>query len=336
MTKLQHLKTRGKVRFITLGKTDIEVSVICLGAFAIGGFARGGNDERDSLEAINTAIDSGINFIDTAPIYGKGLSEEIIGKAIKGRRDKVVIASKVGLVWHVQKGDYFFDYPNGGKIYKYLAPESIQYEIEQSLSRLGTDYIDLYQTHWQDSTTPIEDTLSTLMDLKKQGKIRAIGASNATIKQLKEYNNAGELDADQEQYNLIDTEQEKKQLPWCKENKVTMLAYRPLAAGLLTGKLGPEREFKGDDRRKGDPRFSVKNRTKINSVIEKYFNPIAQKYNLTVAQLSVAALVSQDGVVSLSGARNQNQVEENIKAGGVLVEKEDVEKLKSAIKSLNL
>jgi len=324
------------MRFITLGKTDIKVSVICFGAFAIGGFKWGGNDERDSLEAVNTALESGINFIDTAPIYGKGLSEEIVGKAIKGRRDKVVIASKVGVVWHVQKGDYFFDYPTGGKIYKYLAPESIRYEIEQSLSRLGTDYIDLYQTHWQDSTTPIEDTLSTLIDLKKQGKIRAIGASNATIRQLKEYNKAGELDADQEQYNLIDTEQEKEQLPWCKENKVTMLAYRPLATGLLTGKLGPKREFKGDDGRKGDPRFSVKNRTKMNLIIEKYFNPIAQKYNLTVAQLSVAALISQDGVVSLSGARNKHQVEENIKAGGVLIEEDDVEKLKSVIKSLNL
>jgi len=324
------------MRFVTLGNTDMNVSVICFGAFAIGGFAWGGNDEKESLKAVNTAIDSGINFIDTAPIYGKGLSEKIVAKAIRGKRDKVVIATKVGMVWNIEKGDYFFDYPTGGKIYKYLRPESIRYEIEQSLFRLDTDYIDLYQTHWQDSTTPIEDTMSTLMDLKKEGKIRAIGVSNATLEQLKEYDKVGELDADQEQYSLIDTKLEKEQLPWCKENKVTMLAYRPLGQGLLTGKLGPEREFEGDDIRIGAPRFSVENRKKMNSVIEKYFNPIAEKYNLTVAQLSVAALVSQDGVVSLSGARNQQQVEENIEAGKALIEEKDVEKLKIAVASLNL
>jgi len=324
------------MRYITLGKTDIKVSVIGFGAWAIGGWMWGGTDEGQSLRAIDAAIDSGINLIDTAPAYGMGLSEEIVGRAIKGKRDKVVIATKCGLVWHLQKGEHFFDYQSGEKVYKYLGPQSIRYEIEQSLSRLGIDYIDLYQTHWQDTTTPVEDTMETLMDLKREGKIRAIGASNATLDQLKQYDKAGQLDVDQEKYSLIDTEVEKEQLPWCKENKVTMLAYSPLAQGLLTGKLGPEREFKGDDLRKSNPRFSVENRKKVKSLLERDFKPIAEKYDLSIAQLSVATLVSQDGVIALCGARNQEQAEENAKAGQFLIEQEDVERIRSLAAALDL
>jgi len=274
--------------------------------------------------------------MDTAPAYGMGLSEEIVGRAIKGKRDKVVIATKCGLVWHLQKGEHFFDYQSGEKVYKYLGPQSIRYEMEQSLSRLGIDYIDLYQTHWQDTTTPVEDTMETLMDLKREGKIRAIGASNATLDQLKQYDKAGQLDVDQEKYSLIDTEVEKEQLPWCKENKVTMLAYSPLAQGLLTGKLGPEREFKGDDLRKSNPRFSVENRKKVKSLLERDFKPIAEKSDLSIAQLSVAPLVSQDGVIALCGARNQEQAEENAKAGQFLIEQEDVERIRSLVAALDL
>ncbi len=324
------------MRYITLGKTNIKVSVIGFGTFAIGGFTWGGTDEKESLRAVNEAIDSGINFIDTAPIYGKGLSEEIVGKAIKGKRDKVVIATKTGLVWHVQKGDFFFEYPDGDKIYKYLGPESIKYEVEKSLARLGTDYIDLYQTHWQEQTTPIEDTMGALLELKEEGKIRAIGVSNANIEQLKKYNEVGQIDTDQEEYNLIDTQIEKDNLPWCKENKVTMLAYRPLAQGLLTGKLGPERKFNEGDDRKTNPRFIVDNRKKVNAVLDKYFKPIAVKYNLSIAQLSTAVLVSQEGVISLSGARNPEQVRENSLAGEYKIEEEDIAEIKRAISEISL
>ncbi len=324
------------MRYINLGKTDMKISVIGLGAFAIGGYRWGGCDEKESLRTVEAAIDSGINFIDTAPMYGKGLSEEIISKALKGRRDKVIIATKVGLVWHIQKGEYFFDCGQGQKVYKYLGPDSIKYEIEKSLSRLGTDYIDLYQTHWQESTTPIEDTMEALMDLKKEGKIRAIGASNVTIEQLEKYNKDGQLESDQEQFSLIDTGMAIEQLPWCRKNKVTMLAYRPLGQGLLTGKLSPERVFHGDDERINDPRFTVENRKKMNSILKKYFKSIAQKYNLTIAQLSVATLVSQDGVVALCGARNPKQVEENFRAGEFFIEREDVRKLIKAIAIMNM
>jgi aryl-alcohol dehydrogenase-like predicted oxidoreductase len=324
------------MRYIKLGKTDIDVSVIGLGTWAIGGWMWGGTSESDSIKAINAAIDMEINLIDTAPAYGKGLSEEIIGKAIKGKRDKVVIATKCGLVWKFDKGEMFFVYESGAKVYRFLGPKSIKYEIEQSLLRLGIDYIDLYQTHWQDRTTPIEVTMETLMDLKEEGKIRSIGASNASLNQLKQYDQAGQLDADQEKYSLIDDEVEKEILPWCKSNNVTMLAYSPLAKGLLTGKITPDREFKGDDLRKDDYRFSAGNRRKVNSVLEDEFKSIAGKYGLSIAQLSVAALISQDGVVALCGARNEKQAEENAKAGDHLIEQSDVKKVKNVIKGLYL
>lgn len=324
------------MRYTRLGKTDIEVSVIGLGTWAIGGWMWGGTDESESIKAINSALDMGINLIDTAPAYGKGLSEKIIGRAIKGKRDKVVIATKCGIVWHVDKGEFFFNYESGEKVYKFLGPKSIRYEIERSLSRLGTGYIDLYQTHWQDKSTPVEDTMETLMDLKKEGKIRAIGASNATLEELKRYSRAGQLDTDQEKYNLIDKEVEQEIFPWCRKNRITMLAYSSLARGLLTGRITQDREFRGDDQRKNDPGFSMENRIKINSVLEAVFKPIAGKYSLSVAQLSIAALISQSGVVSLCGIRNRRQAEENAKAGDYIIEEDDITKIRNAIKTLDL
>lgn len=130
---------------------------------------------------VQVAIDSGINLIDTAPAYGQGVSERIVSRGIKGKRDRVVIATKCGHVWHIKKGEHHFDYPSSQQVHKYLAPESIRYEVEESLKRLDIDYIDVYQTHWQDISTPIEDTMGALMDLKKEGKIRAIDASNASL-----------------------------------------------------------------------------------------------------------------------------------------------------------
>jgi methylglyoxal reductase len=326
---------KGNMRFITLGKTDIKVSVIGLGTWAIGGWMWGGTDEKRSVRAIESAIDSDINLIDTAPAYGQGLSEIIVGRAIKGKRDKVVIATKCGLVWHIKKGEYFFDYPSGQQAYKYLGPESIRYEVEESLRRLDIDYIDVYQTHWQDITTPVEDTMGVLMDLKKEGKIRAIGASNASLEQLKQYERFGQLDADQEKYSLIDTEVEGEILPWCRENKVTMLAYSSMAQGLLTEKLGPGREFKGDDLRKDNPRFSVANRKLVQFILEKDFKPVAEKYGVYVSQLSVSALVSRGGVVALCGARDEEQAKENAKAGDFVMDEEDVEKIRKSLSSVN-
>ena len=311
------------MRYVKLGSTSIEASVLGFGAWAIGGMWWGGTDEKESIDAIRASLDSGINFIDTAPTYGKGLSEELIRKAIKGKRNKVVIATKCGMRWDLQKGMYFFDYPTGEPVHRYLGKESIQYEIEKSLKRLDTDYIDLYQTHWQDPTTPIEETMGKLMELKEQGKIRAIGVSNVTIDQLKEYSKFGRLDTVQEKYSLLDLGVEKELLPWCKENKATMLAYSSQSKGLLTGKLSPERSFKGDDIRIGDLRFEPDNIKRTNKLLENFMKPVAEKHKATIGQVTVAWLVQNPSVIALVGARNEEQALENARAGDIILDDTD-------------
>ncbi len=255
------------MRYRVLGQSGIEASVVAFGAWAVGGWFWGGCDDAESIAAIRRGLDVGMNFVDTAPIYGQGRSEEVVGKAIKGRRHEVVLATKCGLVWwDDQKGNYF-DTVEGKPVHRYLGAESIRHELEQSLRRLQTDYIDLYQTHWQDDTTPIAETMGTLLELKAEGKIRAIGVSNASPAQMDEYRAAGPLDADQERYSMLARQMDGGQLAYCDRENISVLAYSPLAQGLLTGKMTPDRELGSGDYRAEDPRFnkmfSVENRTRI-------------------------------------------------------------------------
>lgn len=299
-----------------IGASGIDASVVGLGTWAIGGWMWGGTNEADSIDAIRTSIDEGISLIDTAPAYGQGLSEEIVGKAIKGRRDRVVLATKCGLVWHTQKGNHFFDY-DSGPVHRYLGRDSIIYEVEQSLTRLGTDYIDLYITHWQDSTTPIAETMAALESLKQQGKIRAIGASNASIDDLNGYLAAGQLDAVQEEYSMVKRGLEQTLLPTCIARNVSVLSYSSLALGLLSGKIGPDRVFTGDDLRKDNPRFSTGNRQKVAKLMEA-IAPIAASHGATLAQIVIAWTLQQPGITfALCGARNADQARENAKAGRI-------------------
>ena len=228
-----------------LGSSGIDVSAVGFGAWAIGGWMWGGADESQAIAAIRAALDHGVNLIDTAPDYGFGRSEEIVAQAIRGRRDKVVLATKCGLIWDREEGEFHFHAsqdgitfrPSDKKVYKYLRPDSIRAELEQSLTRLGTTYVDLYQTHWQDPTTPIADTMAAPVKLKEQGKIRAIGVSNANVEHMKAY---GPIDADQEKYSMLDRDMERNgSLPHCRQHNIAVLAYSPLANGLLTGKIGP-------------------------------------------------------------------------------------------------
>jgi methylglyoxal reductase len=309
-----------------LGASGIETSVVGLGAWAIGGWMWGGTDEQKSLEAIQASLDAGINFIDTAPAYGMGLSETIVGKAIAGRRDKVVIATKCGIVWHAEKGTAFLT-QKGKTIRRYLGPGSIRYEIEQSLKRLNTDYIDLYQTHWQDETTPIEETMATLLDLKREGKIRAIGVSNATVEQIEAYRRLGPVDSGQERYSMLDRQLEEEYLPYARKNNIAVLAYSPLANGLLTGKIGPERQFPPDDLRHNNPRFSVESRREVLAMLEK-MRPIAENHGLTLAQLVIAWTVEQPGLThALVGARDAKQAQENAAAGNAVLSAEELQAL---------
>jgi len=317
-----------------LGQSRIEASVVGLGTWAIGGWMWGGTDERDAIDAIQASIDSGITLIDTAPAYGLGRSEQILGKAIAQRRDQVVLATKCGLVWDTDKGTPFV-MQNGRQIHRYLGPESIKRECEQSLQRLGTDHIDVYQTHWQDSTTPIEDTMSALLDLKREGKIRAIGVSNATIEQIAEYEAIGPLDTDQEKYSMLDRNLEPVHLPYLRKNNIAFLAYSPLANGLLSGKITPSRQFSGDDLRLNNARFTDENRQWVANVLRE-FEPIAKEHGATIAQLVIAWTLEQPGVThALVGGRNRKQALENAGAGDVVLSAEELNLIDQAIEQLN-
>jgi methylglyoxal reductase len=297
-----------------IGRSGIEASVIGLGTWAIGGWMWGGTDEAESISAIRAAIDAGVSLIDTAPAYGQGRAEEIVGKAIEGRRDKVVLATKCGLVWHVQKGNHFFDY-EGQPVHRYLAAGSIVHELEQSLKRLRTDYIDHYITHWQDPTTPIPETMEALEKLKAQGKIRSIGASNTSIADVEAYFAAGQLDAVQEEYSMVKRDIETTLLPICLEHGISVLSYSSLALGLLSGTIGLDREFTGDDHRCDNPRFSLGNRRKVTAFMDEVA-PLAADLGATKAQLVIAWTLQQRGITfSLCGARNPQQAMENAKAG---------------------
>ncbi|RSC31210.1 aldo/keto reductase [Agrobacterium sp. FDAARGOS_525] len=297
----------------TIGKSGINASAVGLGTWAIGGWMWCGTDERQSIAAIQASIDAGISLIDTAPAYGMGLAETIVGKAIAGRRDKVVLVTKCGLVWHVNEGAYFF-HQDGKPVHRYLGAASIRYEVEESLKRLGTDYIDHYVTHWQDATTPIAETVGALVRLKEEGKIRSIGASNVSQADLEAYIATGALDAIQEEYSMVKRDIETTLLPVCRENAVSVLSYSSLALGLLSGKVGPERVFAEDDQRHGNPRFSQANREKIARLIG-VLKPVAAAHFASVAQVVIAWTIAQPGITfSLCGARDPAQAVENAAA----------------------
>ncbi|HVE38851.1 MAG TPA: aldo/keto reductase [Planctomycetota bacterium] len=321
-----------------LGASGIQASTVAFGAWALGGWRWGGSDDKTSIEALHAGIDAGINFIDTAPAYGFGHGEEVVGKAIRGRRDRVVIATKCGLSWNTSKGTLFFVSDEKGRndagqyrIHKTLDPDIVRADLEASLRRLGTDHVDLYLTHWQDVTIPIEDTMALLLDLKKQGKIRAIGACNAKVEDLERYRSKGPLDADQERYSMLDRGLEQGQLPWCRKNTVAVLAYSPLHHGLLTGKITPEREFKEGDLRRGHASFTPESLKKTGLLLDR-MRPIAERRGLTISQLVIAWTLAQPGLThALVGARTPQQALENARAGDVTLDPGELESIGAAL-----
>ena len=320
------------MKFKKLGNTDISVSVIGAGTWGIGGTWWSGTDEKESIDTIKASIEQGINFIDTAPAYGYGVSEGIIGKAIEGQRDKVVLATKCGLIWGREEGMFHFEH-NGVKIHRYLAENSIINELETSLRLLKTDYLDLYITHWQDATTPIEVTMNALMKLKKDGKIRAIGVSNASVEHMNEYIKYGQLDADQEKFNLLENSANDQNIPWCVENNASFLAYSAIAQGILTGAIDPEAKFAADDIRSMNPLYEKETVIKINEMLKSHFKPMAEKYNCSLTQLAIASVASMQNVIALCGARNMSEAEENAKAGDIVISADDLMALKNIVKT---
>lgn len=301
-----------------LGKSELEVPVIMFGAWAIGGWLWGGTDDEEATLAIKKALDLGMTCIDTAPVYGFGHSEEIVGKAIKGRRDEAMIATKCGLRWDLEEGDFFFETKdNQGrplKIYRNLRGDSIREECEASLKRLGIDVIDLYQCHWPDATNPLDETMEALVRLKEEGKIRAIGVSNFTPEMIGTCQEYGEVASDQPKYSLLFRDIEKDVLPFCRKHHIGLIVYGPLGQGLLTGKVTMDRKFSPGDLRTDQPWFQPKNRKRILDTLEK-IKPIADEHGKTLAQLAINWVITEPGITSaIVGARTPKQVHENAKA----------------------
>jgi methylglyoxal reductase len=320
-----------------IGTSDIEASVVALGAWAIGGGPWwGDSDDRQSIDAIHAALDAGVNLIDTAPVYGWGRSEEVVGKAIQGRRDKVVLATKCGLWWHDDRGPLFFEL-EGRSVRRCLRPETISKEVEDSLRRLGTDYIDLYQTHWQSpepENDPIADTMACLLKLKEQGKIRAIGASNADVSQIKEYQAKGVLDAIQPRYSMLDRAIEEELLPYCLEERISALVYSPLEQGLLTGAIAMDQTFNPGEYRNNIPWFAPANRRKVLAMLEGW-RPLTEKYRCNLAQLVIAWTVAQPGVTfALCGARKPEHSRHNAVGGTLVLDAEDIMTMRRAVEAL--
>ncbi|WPU96838.1 aldo/keto reductase [Mucilaginibacter sabulilitoris] len=329
------------MEFRRLGETKLAVSAITFGAWAAGGWMWGGNDDKEAIEAMRAAYDLGITSIDTAPIYGQGKSEELVGEAIKGlQRDKVQILTKFGMRWDFAKGDFFFkSQDNNGNdidIYKYAGKESIILECENSLKRLDTDYIDLYQIHWPDSTTPIEETMEAILRLKEQGKIREAGVSNYDVKQMAIAEKVIKLASNQVPFSMVNRGIEDELIPYCIENKKAILAYSPMERGLLTGKLKPGQTFGEGDHRAGNKYFKEENIRRTNEFLAK-IKPLADEKNATLGQLVIRWTINHPGItIALVGARNAEQAKQNAKAIDIHINGEEMEFINNQLSDLEI
>ncbi len=326
---------------ITLGEGGISITQLAFGAWAIGGWFWGGSNEKESVDAIEAAIDHGMTTIDTAPVYGFGQSEEWTGKAVKGKREKVQILTKFGLRWDTKTSNLHFEKTkdNTGKelsIYRHGGKESIIRECENSLRRLGTHYIDLYQQHWPDTHTPVEETMEALEILKTQGKIRAGGVSNYSFEQMAEAVNYFNLVSNQVPYSMVKRDIEKSLIPWCRDNNKAILVYSPLQRGLLSGKITRDYKFNEGDHRPENGYFKEPNLSEINQFLTE-IKPVADQKNSTLAQLVIRWTLEQPGITCvLVGARNRQQVLENLAASKIEITSGEMEFINNKLNNLNL
>lgn len=329
------------MKYRKLENTDLLLSEVTFGAWAAGGWMWGGTDREDAIAAIRVSYSWGVTSIDTAPIYGQGASEEIVGEAIKGLpRDRVQILTKYGMRWDLKKGDFAFSSKkNNGEnidIYKYAGKESIIKECEDSLTRLGTDYIDLYQIHWPDSTTPIEESMEAVSRLIEQGKIRYAGVCNYNAAQLAEAEKYISLASDQVPYSMVNRSIEAELIPYCLKSHRSILAYSPLERGLLTGKMRPGHVFAPGDHRKDVPFFKEENLQRTDEFLD-LLKPLAAEKHLTLGQLVILWTLQQPGItITLVGARNGEQAIENAEAVDSTLSKEEVATITNYLEQLEL
>nr|WP_320021943.1 aldo/keto reductase [uncultured Draconibacterium sp.] len=326
---------------VQLPASDVKITPISFGAWAIGGWFWGGAEENESVKAIEAAITNGMTTIDTAPVYGFGQSEEFVGKAIKGKRSKVELLTKFGVVWdrkssHVHYEKTFDNQGNQVSLYRLGSKESVIKECEASLRRLGTDYIDIYQQHWPDSSTPVEETMEALEILKDQGKIRAGGVSNYSMSEMEKAEKYFNLSSNQVPYSMVNRDIEDKVVPYCISNDKAIIAYSPLQRGVLTGKITADYKFAEGDHRPTTPFFKEPNLSRINTFLDK-IKPIAESQQVTLAQLVLKWTLLHPGITCvLAGARNEKQVLENIKAMDVLITESDQQQIAFHLNQLRL
>jgi aryl-alcohol dehydrogenase-like predicted oxidoreductase len=284
------------MEYVAIPRTELKVSRVAIGTWAIGGWMWGGTDEADSIATIRAAIEHGINVVDTAPVYGFGRAEEIVGKAIAHARSDVIIATKVGLEWQ------------GGKVSRNASRTRIMREIDDSLRRLQTDYIDVYQVHWPDPLITIEETAEAMYTLYNQGKIRAIGVSNFSVDQIARFRRVSPLHVVQPPYNLFEREIEANLLPYCRENKIATFGYGALCRGLLSGRMRADTAFGGDDLRRSDPKFVVPRFAQYLSAVRKLDQLAQLRFGKRVIHLAVRWMLDQGITTALWGARHPNQL----------------------------
>ncbi|MGJ3250289.1 MAG: aldo/keto reductase [Elainellaceae cyanobacterium] len=290
-----------------LGQSDVDITPIIVGTWQAGKSGWVGIDDQDIINALQAALDAGVTTFDTAEVYGKGYSEELVGKALSDRRDRVILATKV--------------FPN------HLKYQQVLDTCDSSLKRLQTDYIDLYQIHWpsgafNSDSVPIEESMRALNELKQQGKIRAIGVSNFSRDQIAEASQYGQIDSLQPPYSLFWRQVEHDAMPYCIEHNISIIAYSSLAQGLLTGKFGPDHQFEEGDIRAKNKLFKGEHYQRAQAALDR-LRPIAQTYECTLAQLALAWLIRQPMTSAIAGARNPEQALQNAGAAHVNLSEDD-------------
>ena len=324
-----------------LGESGLAVSAITFGAWAIGGWMWGGSDRKDAIAAIRASYEEGVTSIDTAAVYGMGVSEEIVGEALRGiPRDKVQIMTKFGMRWDLARGTFAFkSKDNEGReldIYKYGGKESVIKECEDSLRRLGTDYIDLYQQHWPDASTPISETMEALDQLVRSGKVRAVGVCNYDTAQMKEAERTIRLAADQVPYSMVRRDIEAELVPYCIAHKKAILAYSPLQRGLLTGKIRPGHVFNEGDNRGDSKYFQGGNLDRINAFLDE-LRPLAAAKGASPAQLVIRWTLQRPGItIALVGARDARQAVQNAAAMQIRLSAEEVALIDAKLAALRI
>lgn len=324
-----------------LGNSEVKVTPLAFGAWAVGGWMWGGAEEKESVRAIRASYEHGMTTIDTAPVYGFGKSEELVALAMVGvPREKYQILTKFGMNWETEQGDYFFDTTdNHGKpirMFKYSGPAKVRKECEDSLRRLKTDYIDLLQIHWPDTTTPIAESMGEVARLIEEGKVRAAGVCNYSPEQVEEAFKTVEVASNQVPYSMVNRSIEKEIIPQALRRNIGILPYSPLQRGILSGKITRDFQFKEGDTRPGTKYYKQPNLDAINDMLAQ-IKPVAEAHNATLSQLVLNWTTRQPAMASvLVGARDEKQVKENVGALAFHLSEKELETITKAANSITL